>query len=123
MLIKSASTPTNFQSSDVLFSLKRQTKMREALCNYSLQTPKWYSYMNMERPIVVNAYKKEVLTCNANVHDMKNNHTSDNISVDILMNTINDNNAFVNQPPIESDEITSSNLSISTPFSFSSSSK
>ena len=77
----------------------------------------------MERPIVVNAYKKEVLTCNANVHDMKNNHTSDNISVDILMNTINDNNAFVNQPPIESDEITSSNLSISTPFSFSSSSK
>ena len=122
MLIKSASTPTNFQSSDVLFSLKKQTKMREALCNYSLQTPKWYSYMNMDRPIVVNAYKKEVLSCNNNVHDMKNNHPSDNISVDILMN-INDSNAFVNQPPIESDEITSSNLSISTPFSFSSGSK
>ena len=56
------STAVELLSTDPMFAVRNQKIVRDALNDYAALSPKWYSNMRNDRPLMVKAKKKTIIT-------------------------------------------------------------
>ena len=57
---KSYSTPTNYIGSDIVHQVNKQKKTKDALVDFASTTTKWYTPINLNRPIILNSKQKPI---------------------------------------------------------------
>ena len=57
---KSYSTPTNYIGSDIVHQVNKQKKTKDALIDFASTTTKWYTPINLNRPIILNSKRKPI---------------------------------------------------------------